>query len=160
MKNRKHAPGAPLIIGWRETIGLSDLGITKLEAKIDTGARSTALHAGGVATFEQDGRQWVRFDVVHRDKRLAEGCSAPLVDRRMIKNTSGIPEPRLVIETMLVLGHRRWHIEITLADRANMAFPLILGRTAIRRHKVLVDPGRSHLLQRQAPSHSRRKART
>ena len=69
---------------------------------------------------------------------------------RNVKNTSGEPEERLVIETALVLNRRRWRIEVTLADRTNMTLPLILGRTALRRHRVLVDPGKSHLLRRQA----------
>ena len=69
---------------------------------------------------------------------------------RNVKNTSGEPDERLVIETMLVLNRRRWHIEVTLADRTNMTMPLILGRTALRRHRVLVDPGKSHLLRRMA----------
>ena len=70
---------------------------------------------------------------------------ARLVDQRPIKNTSGIPETRLVIETTLVLGARRWRIEASLANRENMEFELILGRTAIRRRRLLVDPGRSFL---------------
>ncbi len=76
-----------------------------------------------------------------------------------MRNTSGEPAERWVIETMLVLNRRRWHIEVTLADRTNMTLPLILGRTALRRHSVLVDPGKSHLLRSQARP-ARRQRRT
>lgn len=143
-----HAPRKPLVIGWIETVGLPDIGLPAIEAKIDTGARTSALHADSIETFWQDGIRMARFHVPHGQRAHATGCTAPLVDERNVKNTSGEPEERLVIETMLVLNRRRWKIEITLADRANMALPLILGRTALRRHRVLVDPGKSHLIRR------------
>ena len=147
---RPHAPRAPLVIGWRECVGLPELGLPSIEAKIDTGARTSALHAEEVETFERDGAPWVRFHVPRGDKLHAADCTAPLVDLRHVKNTSGEPAERLVIETKLVLNRRLWRIEVTLADRTNMSLPLILGRTALRRHSVLVNPGRSHLLRRQA----------
>ena len=146
-EKRRHIPRAPLVIGWRECVGLPDLGISRIEAKIDTGARTSALHATDIEEFERDGAPWVRFHVPHQDTLHAADCTARLVDTRPVKNTSGEPDERMVIETMLVLNRRRWHIEVTLANRANMTMPLILGRTAIRRHRVLVDPGRSHLLR-------------
>ncbi|THD76582.1 ATP-dependent zinc protease [Thalassobius vesicularis] len=136
---------APLVIGWRERIALPDLGIPLAVAKIDTGARSSALHASRIRQFERDGAQWVRFHVPHGSGLKARDIEAPLVETRAVKNTSGIPEERLVIETTLHLGARRWRIEMTLADRSNMSLPLILGRTAIRRHGILVDAGRSWL---------------
>ena len=149
-KSRSHGPRSPLVIGWRECVALPDLGLGSIEAKIDTGARTSALHAEDVATFERDGGPWVRFHVPHGDTLHASDCTAPLVDQRHVKNTSGAPEERLVIETALVLDGRRWRIEVTLADRTNMTLPLILGRTALRRHRVLVDPAKSHLIRRQS----------
>jgi hypothetical protein len=149
-KPRSHGPRAPLVIGWRECVALPELGLHPIEAKIDTGARTSALHAEDVETFWQDGVHWVRFHVPHGGRSHATDCTAPLVDKRHVKNTSGEPAERLVIETALVLNRRRWRIEVTLADRTNMTLPLILGRTALRRHRVLVDPGKSHLLRRQA----------
>lgn len=147
---RAHAPRDPLVVGWLETVGLPELGLAEVEAKIDTGARTSALHAEGIETFWQDGRLMARFHVPHGDRAHVTDCLAPLVDERAVKNTSGAPEARLVIQTPLVLNRRRWSIEVTLADRSNMALPLILGRTALRRHRVLVDPGRSHMLRRQS----------
>lgn len=135
----------PLIVGWRETIALPELGISAAVAKIDTGARTSAIHATRIKVFDRDGADWVSFHVPHAGLERAVQCEAPLVDRREIKNTSGVPQERLVIETLLVLGQRKWRIDVSLADRADMKLPLILGRTAITRRNILVNPGRSHL---------------
>ena len=85
----------------------------------------------------------------------ARDVEAPLLGERSVKNTSGEPQDRMVIETLLVLGNRHWHIEVTLADRANMAMPIILGRTAIRRRRILVDAGRSFLAGAPVPTLSK-----
>ncbi|MCM2561795.1 RimK/LysX family protein [Lutimaribacter sp. EGI FJ00015] len=134
------------IIGWREKIALPDLGIPLVHAKIDTGARTSAIHATHIRPFEKDGRQWVKFHIPHASGLRARDVTAPLLGERAVKNTSGDPQDRLVIETLMILGGRRWHIEVTLADRANMTMPIILGRTAIRRRRILVDAGRSFLV--------------
>jgi hypothetical protein len=145
MKTTKQKP-AQMMIGWRETVALPDLGIAEAVAKIDTGARTSALHATRIRHFERDGSPWVRFHVPHAVLAEAVDCEAPLVDSREIKNTSGVPEERLVISTRLVLGGRKWTIDVSLADRAAMSMPLILGRTAIRRRGIVVNPGRSFLV--------------
>ncbi|MBD8876394.1 RimK/LysX family protein [Roseibium polysiphoniae] len=135
----------PDVIGWREIVALPELGVTGMRAKIDTGARTSAIHADQQEVFERETRRWVRFRVpgsrYHRDMRI----EAPIFDERLIKNTSGIPEQRLVIETLLVLGRHRWHVEVSLANRENMGLDMILGRTAIRNRRVLVNPGKSFL---------------
>ena len=133
------------IIGWREPVTLPELGIENVAAKIDTGARTSALHAERLRFFDKDGTDWVRFHVPHAGLEEAVDCEAPIVDRRQIRNTSGVPEERIVVETLLRLGSRKWRIELSLADRMAMAFPLILGRTAIRGRRILVNPGRSML---------------
>jgi hypothetical protein len=135
----------PMLIGWRERVGFPQLGLPLVEAKIDTGARTSALHATKITEFERDGAPWVRFHIPHAGKLHARNCEAPLIDWRSIKNTSGLGQDRHVIETMLVLGTRRWRIEVSLTDRASMKLPLILGRTAIRRRAILVDAGKSYL---------------
>ena len=135
----------PTLIGWREHVALPLLGLHRITAKIDSGARTSALHASRIVLFERDGAQWVRFRVPHSGLPATPVCEAPLVDQREITNTSGVPQERLVIATTLVLGERRWRIEVSLADRAAMTMPLILGRTALRRHRILVDVGRSWL---------------
>jgi hypothetical protein len=148
-----------MIIGWRERIGLPELGIAWVTAKIDTGARTSALHAARIEPFVRDGADWVAFHIPHDNLINARDCVAPLVGRRAITNTSGVPEERFVISTLLSIGRRRWHIEVSLADRARMAMPIILGRTAIRRHNILVDAGKSFLAPMPAGA-ARRRART
>lgn len=135
---------ASALIGWREYVGLPDLHIPVIKAKIDTGARTTALHAMVEGVRLQEGVKWLDFRVFH-GKKAGELSSHPLLDQRDIKNTSGVPETRYVIKTRLRVGARSWPIEISLADRERMAFDIILGRTAIRGRSLLVDPGKSFL---------------
>lgn len=130
-------------IGWREEVALPDLHIARLKAKVDTGARTSALHAENVERFARGGLAWVRFSVPLA--AAAGRIEAPVADEREIRNTSGQAERRIVIRTTLVLGRRRWPIEVSLADRTEMAFDLILGRTALRGRRLCVDPGRSFL---------------
>ena len=134
-----------LEVGWREFVALPDLGIPSLRAKVDTGARTSALHAVALEVYEKDGAPWVSFQVPLPGKPRRKRCAAPLLDERWIKNTGGEAEQRYIVRTTLVLGKRHWHIEVSLANREKMEFDLILGRTAIRRHRLLVDPGKSYL---------------
>ncbi|MEO9527634.1 RimK/LysX family protein [Roseibium sp.] len=142
---KKRPAAADDVIGWREIVSLPELGVFDMRAKIDTGARTSALHAENQEVFDRDGGNWVRFRVpasrYHSDFRV----EVPVLDERSIKNTSGVPERRIVIRTLLHLGSHRWQVDVSLADRTNMGFDMILGRTAIRRHKVLVHAGRSFL---------------
>lgn len=138
------AKRVPTVIGWREYVGLPDLHIPIIKAKVDTGARTTALHAIVEGVQRRDGVEWLDFRVFH-GKKAGEISSRPLLDKRDIKNTSGVPETRYVIKTSLQVGARCWPIEISLADREKMAFDIILGRTAIRGRRLLVNPGKSFL---------------
>lgn len=130
-------------IGWREWIALPGLELGPMKSKVDTGARTSALHATDFKTFQKDGETWIEFRLPFEETNAVK--SAPLLDERDIKNTSGVKDRRYVIVTDLVLGDRTWPIELSLADRENMSFEIILGRTAIRRRGLLVDPGRSFL---------------
>ncbi len=132
-------------IGWREIVGLPTLEIAALHAKIDTGARTSALNAVIIRELDHAGEKWVEFDVLFTEGRRVQHCLAPVAARREIKNTSGISELRYVIETQLTLGSRQWQIELSLADRESMKFDLILGRTALRNRRICVNPGRSFL---------------
>jgi hypothetical protein len=145
-KSKKKKKRPVTEIGWREFVDLPDLGIRHFRAKIDTGARTSAIHATQQKLLKQDGAAWVEFHVPVPGTPRTTRCRARLVESRAIKNTSGVPEDRYVIETTLVMGGRRWPIEVSLADRENMGFDLILGRTAIRRRRILVNPGKSYLL--------------
>ena len=135
----------PEVIGWRETVALPKFGIRRMNAKIDTGARTSALHAVEQERFERDGEAWVRFRIPLPGKDGKCMVEAQVADEREVKNTGGIPERRLIVSTILLLGRHRWRIEASLADRAKMEFDMILGRTAIRRRGILVDCGRSWL---------------
>ncbi len=147
-RTKRPAPGAPEVVGWREHVGLPDLGVARMPAKIDTGARTSALHAEEQRVFERDGRSWVAFVFPDPATRRRRNFEAPVLEWRDIKNTGGVPERRIVIRTTLLFGRHRWRIEVSLADRRMMEFDLILGRTAARKRRILVDPGRSWLLDR------------
>lgn len=132
------------VLGWREWVALPSLGIESIKAKIDTGARTSALHAYKITPFEEEGRRRVRFLVhpVQRHKRPEVECVADVVDERMVTSSSGHRERRFVIRTPLEVAGSTWPIEITLTDRDEMSFRMLLGRQALRR-RVLIDPGRS-----------------
>ncbi len=138
---------APWIVGWREYLDLPDLGLTRIKAKVDTGARTSTLHALDIEHFREDGRERVRFLVhpQHRADDLEEICTADVVDRRGVRSSIGHRQHRVVIETTLALSAElAWPIEVTLTSRSDMRFRMLLGRTALRGH-MLVDPGRSYL---------------
>jgi hypothetical protein len=146
------------VIGWREWVTLPAIGVTGLEVKVDTGARTSALHAFDLTTTTVDGRPWLRFAVHPRRESTAEGTlvHAPLLDERMVKNSGGVAELRPVIATELALGGHVWRVEITLTDRDEMGFRMLLGREALQ-GRFVVDPGRSWTLGR--PGRPARKPR-
>jgi hypothetical protein len=132
------------VIGWREWVLLPDLLDLPIKAKIDTGARTSALHSFGTRRFFEGGAPWVEFALhpVQRRAKPAIACAAPIKDERWVRSSNGEAEKRIVIETLARLGPVDWPIELTLADRDVMGFRMLLGRTAIRR-RFLIDPGRS-----------------
>lgn len=132
------------VIGWREWVALPDLGVDAIKAKVDTGARTSSLHAFSLREFERDGRPWVRF-FIHPEQDRAEPSVAvelPLVERRTVRNSGGREELRAVVRTPVRLGDQTWPIEITLTRRDAMGFRMLLGRQAIR-GRFTVDPGAS-----------------
>lgn len=136
-----------LIIGNAEAICLPELGISHLEARIDTGAQTSSLHVDNLECFEKDGRSYVEFDL-HPDVYHLEQvvrCTAPLKANRKVKSSNGTYEHRCVITTMLRLGDLQWPIDITLTNRESMTYMMLMGRQAMA-DKVLVDPSQSHLL--------------
>jgi len=138
------------VLGWREWAGLPDLGVPSIKAKLDTGARTSALHAFEVRPFTHEGVAMVRFQIhpLQRSTRSTILAEAEVVDERLIRNSGGRQELRPVIRTDVVIGDDRWPIELTLTRRDEMGFRMLLGRQALRR-RVLVDPGRSFRARRQ-----------
>jgi hypothetical protein len=150
-----------VIVGWREWIGLPGLGIEAIKAKIDTGARSSSLHAFDVEPFERDGAAWVRF-VVHplqRDCETTLNVESPVHEFRHVRSSSGHITYRPVILAEIELDNRRWPIELTLASRDEMGFRMLLGREAVR-GKFVVDPGRSYMVSEPRVSKAPSKKRT
>jgi len=134
------------VIGWREWVALPALKVKRIKAKVDTGARTSSLHAFDVERFRRGGRSMVRFSIhpVQRSHAGAVRATAELIDRRQVRSSSGVAEVRLVISTELCIGKDHWPIELTLTERDVMGFRMLVGREAIRR-RCLVDPGRSFL---------------
>lgn len=133
-------------IGWREWLHLPGLDIEAIKAKVDTGARSSSLHAYGIERFRRRGVRMVRFLVhpIQRNFRTTVQAEAPLVDLRKVRSSSGVASLRPVILTEVELLGERWEIEITLTRRDAMGFRMLLGRQAVR-GRFLVDPNRSYV---------------
>jgi hypothetical protein len=135
------------IIGWKEWVALPDLGIPPLEAKSDTGAKTSALHAFELEVIEKPEGLFVRFGLHpdRHDTRQAVYCTVPLIDRRMVSDSGGHQELRYVIRSRIWLGTQLWPVELTLTNRENMAYRMLLGREAMR-GRLMVDPAKAYLL--------------
>lgn len=140
----KARSAALLTIGWREWVALPSLEIAHIKVKVDTGARSSALHAHKLTIFEEAAQTWVHF-IVHplqESHTSSVDVTLPLHDMRMVKSSNGRSERRPVIRTDISLMGQRWPIDITLTRRDAMGFRMLLGRQALR-GRFMVDVGRS-----------------
>ena len=141
----KTEPSNLPVIGWREWVGLPDLGIKTIKAKVDTGARSSSLHAFHLQEFQRDGERWVRFHVhpIQRSNTEDVEVEARVLETRSVRSSSGKASERPVIVTNVHLLGLTWPVELTLANRDEMGFRMLLGREAVRR-RFLVDAGKSY----------------
>ena len=146
-KKKKVVKREPVVAGWRELVHLPDLGIGPIVAKLDTGARTAALHAEDIEVYATPEGDRVRFRAFVDDQEShAIDCDLPLAGTRRVKNTGGKAENRFTVKTPLRLGERTWTVEISLTDRAEMGVPMLLGRATMRTKRIVVHSGRGFLL--------------
>jgi ribosomal protein S6--L-glutamate ligase len=136
-----------VILGSEEWCSFPELGIPTIKARVDSGAKTSALHAINIAPFIKNDINWVKFDInpIQNNLKTVIHCEAPLIDKRIVKSSSGFREQRYVIQTSLEIGNSKWPIEMTLTNRDSMGFRMLLGREAMS-GRVLVDPEQQYLL--------------
>jgi hypothetical protein len=134
------------MLGWREWVDLPELNLSQIKAKIDTGARSSALHAFSIEPYRKGGERWVMFAIHPKQKNqeLVIECHAAIKDRRLVSDSGGHKQRRYVIETPLLIGSTRTNIEMTLTNRDSMLFRMLLGRTALK-DRFIINPSASYL---------------
>lgn len=152
-RKKRPRPAKP-VLGWREWLRASELGILRIKAKVDTGARSSSMHAENIEVFERDGVRFVGFELERSAAVNLTGEYArlelPLFDLRWITSSNGNRQKRPIIRTPIDLGGQSWPIEVSLGPRGSMGFPMLLGREAVRR-RFVVDPGRSFVNKEHLP---------
>lgn len=146
-----------IMLGWREWVSLPGIGVPAIKAKIDTGARTSSLHATGIEEFSKGGKRHVRFEIepLQNNETTIVSCGAQIHDRRSIADSSGREETRYIIKTPITLGENEWEIEISLTERSNMKFRMLLGRTALKQN-MIIAPANSYMfgqVSRQALKH-------
>jgi hypothetical protein len=147
------------ISGWREWVALPGLSIKSIKAKIDSGARSSCLHAFDMELIDREGTEWVRF-AVHPIQRRDDNviwCEAPVHDRRLVRSSNGVVTQRVVIRTELKIFGRTWPIDLTLHNRDAMGFRMLIGREAVR-GRFLIDSGGSYFAGRPKRSKNTHKS--
>jgi len=147
MTDRRREPRELLTLGWREWVALPEIGIPRIKAKVDTGARTSALHAFALRPFSEHGSDRVEFQIHPLQKNLETivTCTADVIDRRVVSDSGGHKEERFVIATLLAIGEYAWPIEMTLTSRDDMLFRMLLGRTAME-GRAQVNPSLSYVV--------------
>ena len=148
VSRKKNSLKGKLLVGWCEWCELPNLNLPPLQVKIDSGARTSALHAVDIEAFERDGQKFVKFKIhPHQDDdNVFIACEAAVVDERHITSSNGQKELRYVIKTLCRIGNKAWEIELTLTNRSLMRFRMLLGRRAMEGN-IIIDPGAKYLNQ-------------
>jgi ribosomal protein S6--L-glutamate ligase len=136
-----------VIVGSEEWCSFPDLGVPTIKARVDSGAKTSALHAVNISPFQKNEENWVKFDInpIQNNTKTVIHCQAPLVDKRIVKSSSGFREQRYVIKAEIQIGETHWDVELTLTNRDSMGFRMLLGREAMS-GRLLVDPEQKYLL--------------
>lgn len=135
------------IVGCEEWCGFPDLGIPAIKARVDSGAKTSSIHAFNIHRFRRDGESWVSFEIhpIQNNRSTVIRCEKRVVDKRSIKSSTGVAETRYVVASTLKMGDHLWDIELTLANRDSMGYRMLLGREAMS-GRMLVDPSLSFCL--------------
>jgi len=136
-----------IIIGKEEWCSLHNLNLPAIKARVDSGAKTSSLHAFNIYVFEEHGIKYVTFDIhpIQDNRKIIQNCRAQVIDKRDVKSSSGEKEKRIVISTPITFGQETWEIEVTLTNRDAMGYRMLLGREALK-EKILIDPNQSFLL--------------
>lgn len=140
---------AAIEIGWCEMVDIPSLSLSQVHAKMDTGAATSSIHASRVKPIMKDGKQWVEFWFRKSAGEKPRRCEAAIIDRRQVRSSNGAKQDRYVIAAQFCFGKLCWQGQLTLANRRSMAFPLLIGRRALRRG-FLVNSGRRWVLGKPA----------
>lgn len=151
--NKRRKKVKSIEIGWCELVSLTGLGVANIHAKIDTGAATSSLHAVRIKPFLKDGENWASFDIPKSPNQPLHQCEAKVVAMRNIRSSNGTMQERYVIETEMQLGPQSWAAHITLANRQSMAFPMLVGRRALKQG-FLVNSGKRWMLGKQETARS------
>lgn len=135
------------IIGSEEWCSFPELGIPAIKARVDSGAKTSSIHAFNIQPFRRSGQTWVSFEIhpIQNNRRTVIRCERPVIDKRVIKSSSGLSETRYVVNAHLKLGEELWEVELTLANRDSMGFRMLLGREAMQ-NRLIVDPSEKNIL--------------
>ena len=150
-----------LYVGWQEWASLPELQLPLIKAKVDTGAKTSSLHAFDIVPFRRRSKDYVRFKIhpLQNNQRLTVTCEAPLLDYRAVMSSNGSREQRYVVETLLGLANHQWRIQLTLSNREPLRFRMLLGREALAQ-KVIVDPAKKLFLGKVTKQQQRYAYRT
>ncbi len=136
-----------IIVGSEEWCSFPELGIPAIKARVDSGAKTSSIHAFNIQQFRRDGSSWVSFEIhpVQNNRRAVIRCERPVIDKRIVRSSSGVSEPRFVVSAPLKMGEHCWDVELTLANRDSMGFRMLLGREAMK-NRLGIDPSKECVL--------------